>query len=257
VQPLHFGPARSQLFGLYHEPLARGHSDTGVLLCYPAVQEYNRTHFAFRKLAGLLIRQGFHVLRFDYFGTGDSAGESGAGSAERWIEDIRVAAGELRDLGGVDRISLVGLRLGAALGTLAACDGLELQDLVLWEPVTDGASHLRELEAIQAARETLLPSPSRFGPDELLDYPLPPPLRASIAGIELRAGLPVAAERVLLFAARSHPALLELQGRLRGRGGAAPELRLVPDETAAGSEGILLSTQILRAIAAGLAGEGA
>src|SRR3954469_12504453 len=78
ICPLCSGPMKSfffgtgrRLYGTLHE--AKGtQKSTGVLLCYPGVQEYNMTHWAFRKLAGLITKSGMPVLRFDYSCSGDS-----------------------------------------------------------------------------------------------------------------------------------------------------------------------------------------
>ena len=100
MKPVYFGKTGKQLFGVYHEPQARRAVDAAVLLCYPLVQEYMRTHWALRKLAGLLAREGHHVLRFDYTGTGDSTGDVETGSVTQWCADIRLAAAELEDSRG-------------------------------------------------------------------------------------------------------------------------------------------------------------
>ena len=71
-------------------------AELGAVLCAPWGQEYMRTHRALRQLATQLDRAGIHVFRFDYFGTGDSSGDSDAGTPLRWIEDIRSAADEPR-----------------------------------------------------------------------------------------------------------------------------------------------------------------
>ena len=94
MKPVYFGKTGKQLFGVYHEPQARRAVDAAVLLCYPLVQEYMRTHWALRKLAGLLAREGHHVLRFDYTGTGDSTGDVETGSVTQWCADIRLAAAD-------------------------------------------------------------------------------------------------------------------------------------------------------------------
>ena len=72
-----------------------------------------RTHWAFRKLAGFLAREGFHVLRFDYYGTGDSAGDYHESNIGQWLADIHEAADELKDRADVRDISVVGLQCGA------------------------------------------------------------------------------------------------------------------------------------------------
>ena len=75
MQPAFFGTSDKPLLGLYHPPTGPRAREVGVLLCYPGPQEYMSCHWAFRKLAALLAREGFHCFRFDYYGTGDSGGE--------------------------------------------------------------------------------------------------------------------------------------------------------------------------------------
>jgi len=256
VQPILFGRSGKQLFGAYHPPQARRATEAGVLLCYPLVQEYNRSHWAFRKLARLLARQGCHVLRFDYLGTGDSAGESGDGGVGQWCEDIRTAAAELRDLGGLRRISIAGLRFGASLAALAVAGGLEVRELLLWEPALDGRSHLRELEGIQASIHAALRHAPAVGPEELLEYPLPPALRAGVEAVDLTALPRCAAERIRIFASRERPEDALLEAALRDRWSRPPLRQLVADEAGDREQGLVLSTRVLQVMAAALDGEG-
>ena len=70
-----------------------------------------RTHKAARQLAMMLAKAGYHLLRFDYSGTGDSAGAGEDVTIAQWLEDIATAADELKETSGVSRIPFVGLRL--------------------------------------------------------------------------------------------------------------------------------------------------
>jgi hypothetical protein len=146
--PIHFGPSDRPLFGVYHPPEGGHASGPGVVLCYPLGQEYQRSHRLFRQLSTLLSKAGLPVLRFDYVGTGDSAGEAGEGAPTQWRENITTAANELRDLGAVPQVSAVGLRLGAALA--ASVDGPDrtFNTLVLWDPVVSGRDYLSSLRAM-------------------------------------------------------------------------------------------------------------
>ena len=72
MRPFYFGDSEEALYGVYHSPQGE-HRDEGVVLCAPFGQEAMRTHRALRQLATLLTKRGYHVLRFDYRGTGDSA----------------------------------------------------------------------------------------------------------------------------------------------------------------------------------------
>lgn len=179
------GASGRQLLGVYDPPTGPQARDAGVVLCYPGEQEYMPSHWTFRKLAAQLARAGLHVLRFDYSCTGDSAGADGGGSVSHWVEDVRAAAQELRDVSGVSRVSAVGLRLGAALAVLASATGESFQDLVLWEPVVRGTTYLAQLE--QAEEQHRLDA--RYAPppeDELLlGYALPEALRTEVGAIDL------------------------------------------------------------------------
>lgn len=254
LQPIVFGRTGQQLFGAYHPPEERRVREAAVLLCGPAVQEYMRTHWALRKLAGLLAREGLHVLRFDYFGTGDSAGESDQVSATRSIADVRAAATELRDLADVRRVSVVGLRWGAALAAQAVSRGLDVDELVLWEPARDGASHLAELAEIQAVRYRRFDPLGDGDPGELLGYPLAPAQRAEMEAIDLTRLARLPASRIRIFSERERPEHAAIASALRDREDRPPACEVVPEDATQSHEGVLLSSRVLQAITRALSG---
>ena len=144
MNPFFFGSAERALYGAYHPPKVRGGSRQGVVLCYPFGVEYMRAHRAFRQLTNLLTRAGLHVLRFDYYGTGDSVGEGDDAGLGDWTADVGTAIRELRDTAGIDRVTLVGLRLGATLAARAGRERDDVERIVLWDPVVSGRRYLSE-----------------------------------------------------------------------------------------------------------------
>ena len=186
MNPFFFGASERPLFGFYQPPRTTRGRATGVVLCYPMGQEYMRAHRAFRQLAMLLTKAGFHVLRFDYFGTGDSAGASDEGTVTQWIEDARAAVDEVKAMAGVRRVVLVGSRLGATLAALAAAGRGDVDAVVLWDPVVDGAAHVVEL--VEGAGPALAGASTGPRPSEtvgVLGFPLAPALRAELATVDL------------------------------------------------------------------------
>ncbi|RZT31841.1 serine aminopeptidase domain-containing protein [Cupriavidus agavae] len=142
--------------GWLHEAAgAEGGAKTGVVLCAPQLHEAMWAHRGLRHLADDLAAAGVPVLRFDYYGTGDSAGEGGEPDfVPRAVQNIVSAAGQLRALAGVQRLVLCGWRLGATLAVLAA-ETMAARDngpaaLVLMAPVINGRGYLRELRALTA-----------------------------------------------------------------------------------------------------------
>src|SRR3954447_11756882 len=103
------------LFAWLHRRERGAHPDHGVLICPPLGHEQVHAHRRLRHLADALAEAGFPVVRFDYHGTGDSAGSDE--DPERfptWLANTRDALGWMTHRLGCQRLSLVGLRLGAA-----------------------------------------------------------------------------------------------------------------------------------------------
>ena len=148
MQPFYFGTSQKQLFGVYHAPEVRAARQSAVLLCQPLGHEYLRSHRAFRNLAVSLAGQGSHVLRFDYFGCGDSGGEGEQSTMDQCLSDLSSAVEELKDTSGASRVSLIGLRLGATMAALTASRRQDIDRIVLWDPVLDGQAYLDDLRAL-------------------------------------------------------------------------------------------------------------
>lgn len=193
MKPHFFGDG---LYGVYHEPRVDVASPTTVLACYPIAGEYMRAHRAFRQLTNLLTRSGAHVMRFDYVGTGDSAGDPDLGSVTRWRRDIGAALEELGELTGAATFKVVGLRYGATLAALAADDYAAIEQVVMWDPVVDGAAYVRELESKHAAEQAARGAAvSLAGTIGVNGFALPKQLRDEIGAVDLRRWTPNRAVR--------------------------------------------------------------
>ncbi len=189
VKPLLFGQAEAPLFGVYHPTGSRRQPRLGVLLCYPGPREYNSAHWAFRRLAGLLSKAGLPTLRFDYRGTGDSAGELDQTRIADWSEDVAVAAHELRAQSGCRELAIVAMRLGALPAMMACNAGLGLNSLVLWQPVMSGEEYLSELRLSHERRRIVLLHAAReaHGDRELLGFNMSDAQRQELAALRAEA----------------------------------------------------------------------
>jgi len=141
-KPFYFGSDDS-LYGIYQWPV-EGKKDRGaILLCSSVYLESFNAHRAFKQLSTLLSEAGYHVLRFDYFGTGDSLGYDNDANVDRWLNDIQCAAQELIKCSGHQEISLLGFRFGAILAAMSNIKPID--KLLLWEPVFDGSKYVEQL----------------------------------------------------------------------------------------------------------------
>ncbi len=136
MSAFYFGPSDRQLFGYHHLP--RPPVSDAVLICPSWGGEYEYAHRALVVLSKRLAGRGCHVLRFDYSGTGDSWGDSTDADLHRWREDVDRAVDELRAASGREQVSIVGLRLGAAVAAGAGAVADASTRLVLWDPIVDG-----------------------------------------------------------------------------------------------------------------------
>jgi len=189
---LTFGPPARRLFGIFHP----GAGLPAVLLCNAFGQEAIRTHRFMRVLAERLARLGHAVLRFDYYGSGDSMGDDSEADLDGWHADLLQADAQLRQMSGLSQRAWFGLRLGGSLALHAAPAGVPgLTRVVAWEPVIDGAAYLlrlREQHVCTLERAfSLLPvprpglqlaDPAAFR-NEAIGFALPEPLRRQLAAL--------------------------------------------------------------------------
>jgi alpha-beta hydrolase superfamily lysophospholipase len=166
--------------------------------------EYIESHRAYQKLAVRLCQAGFPVLRFDFYGCGDSAGDGNHDHLGQWLADITTAVDEIRRRARVIKVSLVGLRLGGSLAILAGAQRGDVEGLVLWDPVISGKTYVEQLT--QLHRETLqranTPPPSALmkeRPTEILGFPLTDSLFTDLIKLDLSAIRQKPANNVLVI----------------------------------------------------------
>jgi pimeloyl-ACP methyl ester carboxylesterase len=225
----YFGREGARLFGALHRAGANAQR-SAVLLCYPIGQEYMRIHRSYVELAKGLSGAGHHVLRFDYFGCGDSAGEHVHGDLNRWAEDIRRSIEELRARTGVQQVYLVGGRIGANLVLDVGTAMDQVAGLVLWEPVVKGADYIASL---RRAHHGLLDSNAKLegyekrelpgNVVEFIGYPFAKKLYDEVHAIDLMAWVPPASmPKILVLANSEKPVLRALAAKL-GKGEACDD----------------------------------
>ena len=142
------------LFAWLHRNPDRVANDHGVIICSPLGHEQLHAHRGLRHLADSLASSNIPVLRFDWHGTGDSAGSDGDERRyETWQANLRDAVRWMRKRLGCRHVSLVGLRIGAALAA-ASIGEEEIENLVLWSPIHNGRAYVREMTAIDLTSES-------------------------------------------------------------------------------------------------------
>lgn len=144
MEAFFFGNSEFKNFGVYHNPSC-GSKDVGIIISYSLGREYIDTYKAFNILATNLAENGFHVLRFDYSGCGDSYGYLPDQELKFWLSDLKNAINELKSGFDLKRIYLVGVRFGATLSLLL--DFSEIEGMVIWSPVLNGKYYIQNLQS--------------------------------------------------------------------------------------------------------------
>lgn len=152
--PMFFQNGPYRLFGIVHEPVGAP-SGAAWVFCHPFAEEKLWTHRVYVSFARLLAARGAWVLRFDMMGNGDSEGRFADASVANMLSDIDCATRQLNQLSGINQgIGLLGLRFGATLAAVAAERRSEIGNLVLWEPIVDGAKYMQEMLRINLTTQS-------------------------------------------------------------------------------------------------------
>lgn len=181
----------------YHSPALQSGTARSVLFVPPFAEEMNKARRMMAMQARRLAEAGIGVLIPDLYGTGDSEGDFGEARWESWLGDLDTGL-EWLQAKSSGKVSLLGLRLGGLLAldwALGAAEALE--QIVLWQPVTDGALFVkqflqlratstmtrggREAQSIEQLRAMLVQGETI----EIAGYDLAPQLAAAIQGLRL------------------------------------------------------------------------
>lgn len=217
--PLFFSGRNEPLYGVHHKPDPVADRSHGVLFLPPLGQDYKRCHKTLQKLARDLAQAGFHVLRFDYAGSGDSA-DLADWSLDTWREDARDALHQLQFLSGARDLSALGVRLGASVAVQL---DVPLANLMLWDPIGNGLAYLEEIESLN--RELLYAYRHSFRngrhvvvpPGQLVGHVFPESMRESLRGYVLDVSVSNRARRALWIDAEATSATAgfeHFEGRL-------------------------------------------
>jgi alpha/beta superfamily hydrolase len=128
----------SRLFGILHPALSANcdrPSDTAIIYCNPIFEEHVCSHRISVNFARHAANRGYSVLRFDYFGDGESDGFFKDASISTRLTDIETAIRYLENHLRPSRIFLLGLRFGATLALLTAEKSLPVSGAVAWAPI--------------------------------------------------------------------------------------------------------------------------
>ena len=210
VNAEYIGRGERQLFSVRYSPQsgdpkwksARRH---GVVLCHALGHEYTRAYRNLQQLALMLCSDGFEVLRFDYFGTGNSAGRYEDFRVESLEADLRHAVEHFVDSTDIEDVSLVGIRIGA---TIAARTQFEcpISKIVIWDPVFDGSHYVTNLAALHSyalESQTRFPTPKSTDVDQLFGHRWNDEKRSSFHRLKLKS-IPTSGLERLLVASENY-----------------------------------------------------
>jgi len=148
-------------------------------------------------------------------------GDQGNWGAERGTSDVFSAAGYLMERSGMGNVSVVALRAGSILASKAVCSGLNVNDVVLWDPILEGAEYLSDITKIHKSlldeKCTMFPYPTekdlRLHPDELLGFRYSPDFRAQLKSFSFSEQSFPGCNEIKLIVSEQTESLLALKKR--------------------------------------------
>ncbi len=191
IKPAFFNNQNGQhLYGIHYQPPLISHTTSqnhAVLMCHPLGHEYPRSYRNLQQLAIQLAQAGFDVFRFDYYGTGNSEGDSADVTAEQCANDIHDAALYLLEQSGCETLSIIATRLGVPFALKAKIHAVE--NLIAWDPVIRGSAFIDMLETFHDKELGSLTSFSqirhRSNIDQLFGHAYTPEKRHSLNALTL------------------------------------------------------------------------
>ncbi len=151
---VYFLPGSSgNLFTLYFTPSQIVHN-RAILYIPPFAEEMNKARRMATLQAYRFAHLGYGVLSVDLYGTGDSEGNFADAHIELWLDNMCTAVSWLINQ-GIEKISLWGLRFGCLLAVklLSRLDSMNIDKLILWQPVVRGEQLMTQFLRLRTAAE--------------------------------------------------------------------------------------------------------
>ena len=121
-----------------------------IILVPPFAEEMNRSKRMYVLCARLLANAGFHVISFDYSGTGDSSDEWGEFEYQDWVNDLIDVYHYTKKI-AVD-VNFIALRFGVfVLADAIVGKHVTASKCILWDPIETGEILTRQLVRMKIA----------------------------------------------------------------------------------------------------------
>ncbi len=164
-------------------------------MCPPLLHEHVRSYRFFSQVASHIAGAGVAVLRFDYYGTGDSSGDVGDFDPDATGLDLALAVEELRRVVPGASLTVMGARASALFAWRDAA-ALGADALWLWQPIVDGGLYVHSLESRDRderrsrSRYPLLKGVAPGLPNELMGFLVSPGFCDALAALTLSGPSP-------------------------------------------------------------------
>ena len=156
AQPFFFCNDRHHLYGILYRPV-KNIKRVGFVFCDAFAEEKLWSQRVMVAFAKRLADQGYWVLLFDYMGNGESEGDFEQTTLSSMISDAQCAVQKLlRKEKNLQKINLLGLRLGATVAAQVAAHEKNIGKLVMWAPVFDGKEYIKELFRINFSTQLII-----------------------------------------------------------------------------------------------------
>jgi len=230
----HFGTGARRLFGMRHGAPSPRNGRKPVLVPSPLLQEGVVCQRALWMLCEGIAARGGQAMRFDWYGSGESAGEALDVEWNGMQDDLTQAIRRLDGAGAGVRI--LAFRSACLPVLAAAAAQAHPVDLVLWDPVLRGDRMLdqwRQQHGVQltAAGRYLREGRAVARADELLGFDVSPALLDTLGGLDFRTlALPAGSRVQVLEWAGDAPDVDALVESLQGSGVAVERVALAADD---------------------------
>ena len=125
-----------------------------LLYIHPFAEEMNKSRRMVTLAAQEFAHDGWAVLQIDLTGCGDSSGDFGEATWQRWLNDITTGWAWLQQRSDVP-LGMWSLRGGSLLVADWLRQTAETPPLLLWQPVSNGRQHLNQFLRLKTAGRML------------------------------------------------------------------------------------------------------